>query len=178
MKKILVVLAGALVACTSGQGEVDVTATQVATFAPPAVDLQGLAAAGQTPTVTADGYVTLDLKDDLASLGGVGSLSATLSKNTLSGADLGYVRHVTATLASVDGTMPAVLASDVDVPEGSTQAELALSMTDSQLLEYLAEGKVSVHFFVTGTLPDRPITLTHTLVAHVNVQVSGSVLKL
>jgi hypothetical protein len=50
-------------------------------------------------------------------------------------------------------------------------------MTDARLLDYLSEGKVVVHFYLTGAIPDRGFTLTHTLVAHVNVAVSGSVVK-
>jgi hypothetical protein len=70
------------------------------------------------------------------------------------------------------------LTSDVDIPEGATETELPLLIGDARLLEYLSEGKVAVHFYITGNIPPRPVTLTHTMVAHLNVAVNGSVLKL
>ncbi|HZU83280.1 MAG TPA: hypothetical protein VE987_10205 [Polyangiaceae bacterium] len=165
----------ALTGCTNGQAQVDVTATNVATFpAPPA------AVAEQVPdqVMATDGVVTLDLKGDLDSLANVGNLTAAVSKNALSGQDLDVLQHVRVTIAAADGQLPVQLVSDVDVPAGATELELPLLVDGSRLLEYLTEGSVLVHFYLTGTIPQRPLTLTHVMVAHVDVAVAGSVLKL
>jgi hypothetical protein len=173
MKSYIALFAFALAACTNGQAEVDVTASSAASF-------PGAPAAAQVPTggLTTDGIVTLDFQKDLASLSGMGTLSAVISKNAISGPDLSFVDHIKATITSEDGKMPIELACDVDVPKNTTEVELSLLISDSKVLEYLTEGKVAVHFYITGSIPPRPITLTHTMIAHVSVDVKGSVLKL
>ena len=83
-------------------------------------------------------------------------------------------RIVRATIADDDGAMPEVLLSDVDVPVGATEVALPLALSDDQVVSYLsAQGKVDVGLELTGTIPDRPITLTHSLVAHVSVDVAA-----
>ncbi len=175
MKPYIALCAIALVACATGQGEVDVSTSNSATF--PGVPLSAGGAQLRADPVTTEGSVTLDVQSDLASLSNLGALTAAISKNSISGPDLSVVQHIRATVETADGKMPAQLASDVDVPSSSSEVELALSMSDAQLLAYLQEGKVVVHFYVTGTIPDRPITLTHTMVAHIGIAVKGSVLK-
>ncbi|MDP9150818.1 MAG: hypothetical protein M3O36_12880 [Myxococcota bacterium] len=166
----------ACAACTNGQGEVDVTASTALTFpAAPAVVQQQ---AASLEAVTTDTLVTLDLQKDLASLSDLGTLSVSGSESSLSGGDLAFLRHIKATVAAADGTMPEQLLCDVDVPRNATTMGLPLSISDSQVLAYLKEGKVSLHFFVTGAVSDKPLTLTHTLIAHMNVAVQRSVVKL
>jgi hypothetical protein len=174
MKTSIALLALAFLGCTNGQGEVDVTSTNVATFpgAPAALPSQAADLA-----LTTEGDVTLDVQKDLESLKNLGSLSAAVSKNGVTGADLSFLQHVKLTIAAKDGQLPAQLLSDADVPQGSTEVELPMLIENSQLLDYLSEGKVTVHFAITGQLPQRPLTLTHTIVAHVDVAMSGSVLK-
>ncbi|HXN31834.1 MAG TPA: hypothetical protein VN894_08235 [Polyangiaceae bacterium] len=176
MKRYIALFAIALAACTNGQGEVDVTSTNSATF--PGVPLSAGEGQLRAESVTTEAPLALDVQSDLASLSNLGALTGVISKNSISGADLSVVRHIRATIETADGKMPAQLASDVDVPADSTEVELALSMSDAQVLDYLTEGKVVIHFYVTGTIPDRPITLTHTLVAHMGIAVKGSVWNL
>jgi hypothetical protein len=176
MKRYIALFGIALAACTNGTGEVDVTASNSATF--PGAPLPAGAAQFNGESVTTDASVTLDVQGDLASLSNLGTLTAEISKNTISGPDLAVVQHIRATIETKDGKMPAQPASEVDVPANSTEVELPLSMSDSQVLDYLTEGKVVIHFYLTGTIPDRPITLTHTMVAHMGIAMKGSVLKL
>jgi hypothetical protein len=176
MKPYLAIFAIALGACATGQGEVDVTATNSATF-PGAPPIPAGAQLG-AESVTTDGAVTLDVRSELASLSNLGTLTAAISENAISGADLSVVHHIKATIETADGKMPAQLASDVDVPPNSAEVDLALSITNAQLLDYLTEGKVVLHFYLTGSIPDRPITLTYTMVAHMAIAVKGSLLKL
>src|SRR5258708_3779715 len=129
-------IALALAGCTNGQADADVTANNVASFpGAPA------AAAGQlaAQSIRTDAAVTVDVQQDLASLSNVGTPSAVISKNTVSGPDLAVVRHIKATIAAEDGKMPAELVSDVDVPKGSTEVDLPLLISDSQVLAYLQE---------------------------------------
>ncbi|HEY4013243.1 MAG TPA: hypothetical protein VGM06_07885 [Polyangiaceae bacterium] len=177
MTKIQVACWGAALAvcaaCTSGQGEVDVIADRVATF-PGIPQAQALAGV----VMTTDAVVSFDEHGDLASLGKVGTFHATIVKNSLSGSDLAFVTHVRATIAADDGAMPEVLLSDVDVPASATEVALPLALTDAQVVSYLSEGKVDIRLELTGTIPERPMTLTHSLVAHVSVDVAGSVTTL
>jgi hypothetical protein len=175
MKPYIALFAIALGACTNGQGEVDVTTSNSATF--PGVPAS-VAANLHGQSVTTEASVPVDVQKDIASLSNLGALSAAISKNTIAGPDLSVVQHIKATIETADGKMPEQLASEVDVPNGATEVELGLSMSDAQMLDYLSEGKVVLHFYLTGTIPDRPITLTHTMVAHIDIAVKGSVLKL
>jgi hypothetical protein len=175
MKRYLPLLAFALFACTNGQGEVDVTVSNQATF--PGAPAAAIQALGNQP-VTTDSFVTVDVKSDLEQIGKLGSLTAVISENLVTGSDLSFLKHVKATMETEDGSMaPAVLA-DLDVPDGATQLDLnPMLVSDATVLAYIEEGKVDIHFQITGQIPDRPITLTHSLVAHLNVAVQGSVLK-
>jgi hypothetical protein len=139
---------------------------------------RALSAAAASSAMTTEGEVTLDVHDELASMAKLGSLSAAISKDTVSGADLSLVDHVTATIAAADGTLPARLLAQVDVPPSSTEVALAAAMVDSQVLDYLKEGRVVVHFRLTGRIPEHPITLIHSLVARVDIAVASSVTKL
>ncbi|HEY4012150.1 MAG TPA: hypothetical protein VGM06_02330 [Polyangiaceae bacterium] len=175
MKRCIPLLAVALFACTNGQGEVDVTVSNQATFpgAPP-----GVAQLLANQTVTTDSFVTVDVKSDLDQIGKLGSLTAVISENVVTGADLSFLKHVTATMETEDSSMPLAVLADLDVPANATELELSpMQVSDATVLAYLSEGKVDIHFAITGQIPDRPITLTHSLVAHLNVAVQGSVLK-
>ena len=163
----------ACAACTNGQGEVDVIADRVATF-PGIPQAQALAGV----VMTTDAVVSFDEHDDLASLGKVGVVHTTIVENSLSGSDLAFVTHVHATIADDDGAMPEVLLSDVDVPVNASEVALPLALSDDQVVSYMGEGKVDIRLELTGTIPDRPMTLTHSIVAHVSVDVAGSVTKL
>jgi hypothetical protein len=171
MKRFIALFAVALGACALGQGQVDVSTSKSATFpgAPAGKDLAGV-------STTTDASLTLDFQDDLASLGNLGALSATMSQNSVSGTDLNVIRHIRATLATKDGTIPEQVASDVDVPEASTEVELPLLISDSQLLAFLSEGKVVLHVYLTGSIPEHPFTLTYMLMAQVSVAMKGSIL--
>jgi hypothetical protein len=160
-------------ACTNGQAEIDVTADHVATFpgAPQAQALAGI-------VMTTDAVVTIDAHDELSSLGDVGKVHTTIAKNEISGSDLGFVQHIRATISADDGSLPEVLLSDTDVPANATEVALPLAIADEQVVSYLSEGKANVHLELTGTIPDHAVTLTHSLVAHVSVDVAGSVTKL
>ncbi len=176
MKPYIGLFAVALVACANGQGEVDVSSTNAATFPGAPSEVPGSALAGAV--MTTEGSVTLDLRKDLASLSDLGTVSVAISQDSISGADLGFIQHIKATIESEDGKLPVQVASDVDVPAHSTEIELPLLISDSQALEFLTEGKVALHFYVTGNIPERAITLTHTIVAHVSIAVDGSIPKL
>jgi hypothetical protein len=176
MKRSIALFAIAFAACTNGQGQADVTMENTVTFGgvpagTPDIPLPNVA-------VTTDGSIALDVKGELASMGKLGSLSATVSKNQLSGESLVQIQHIKTTIATVDGTIPEEVLTDVDVPANSTAVELPLLISDAHVLDYLEEGKVTIHFYVTGIPTRQPIALTHTLVAHVDVAVQGSVLKL
>jgi hypothetical protein len=175
MKRYIPLLASALFACTNGQGEVDVTVSNQATFpaAPP-----GVAQALGNTLVTSDSFVTVDVKSDLEQIGKLGLLTAVISENVVTGSDLSFLKHVKATMESEDGSMPPAVLADLDVPANASRLELSpMQVSDATVLAYLSEGKVDIHFAITGQIPDRNITLTHSLVAHLNVAVQGSVLK-
>jgi hypothetical protein len=176
MKPYATLFAIALAGCASGQGQVDVTAANVATFpGAPAGAREQVHGAGVSST---DGYVTVDVQKDLASLSTLGALTLTVDRNGLSGPDLAFIQHIKATIVAEDGKLPIELASDVDVPKNSTDIELPLELSDERVLAYLTEGKVTIHFYVTGHIPERPLALTHTMIAHMSVAVKGSVLKI
>ncbi len=171
----------AIAACTNGQGQADVTMENAVTFPGVPASVDGVAVpVGSLPTeaLTTDGAITVDVQDELESMGKLGTLSATVSKNSLSGAELSLIDHIKTTIATADGKMPVEVLTDVDVPKNATEIDLPLSIPASEVLAYLEEGKVTIHFYVTGSLSAAPVTLTHTLVAHVDVAVQGSVLKL
>ena len=175
MKIIPAVIAVALVGCVAGREQVEVTRTQVVTFPGVVPDAHEPSATDARAT---DALVKLDMHQDLAALRALGSLVGTFSTNSLSGPGLADVTHVRVTIATTDGALPVRLLSEADVPGGSRQVELPLSMTGDQVLDYLAEGEVEVHFYITGGIPPSPIALTHTLDGRVNVAVEGSVLGL
>jgi hypothetical protein len=175
MKRYIPLLAVALFACTNGQGEVDVTVSNQATFpGAPAAVAQELA----NQTVTTDSFVTVDVQNDIAQIAKLGSLTAVISENEVTGSDLSFIKHVKATMETEDSSMPLVVLADLDVPPNATVLSLSpLQVSDATVLAYISEGKVDIHFEITGQIPDRPITLTHSLVAHLDVNVQGSVLK-
>jgi hypothetical protein len=176
MKTYIALLAVALGACTAGQGQADVTMENSVTFAgAPAGIADVPVPAGSIPM---DGAVTVDVHDEIESMSKLGTLTATVSKNALSGPSLAAIQHIRSTIATEDGKLPVELLTDVDVPAGTTELELPLLVSGAQILDYLQEGKVSIHFYVTGGILPQAITLTHTLIAHVDVAVQGSVLKL
>jgi len=176
MKRTVIALfAIALAACTNGQGQADVTLQNTVVFGgagdagiPSGVALPNVA-------VTTDGEISIDVESELASMGKLGTLSATVSKNELAGDGLLQMQHIKAMITSADGSLPELLLTDLDVPENTTSIELPLSMSDATVLEYLEEGKVTIHFYVTGLPTTQPIMLTHTLVAHIDMAVQGSV---
>jgi hypothetical protein len=176
MTRYLALLAVALGACTNGQGEVDVTSSHVASFPGAHLGARGLQLSSETQT--SDAQVTLDLKKDLDSLSQLGTLTGTVSKNTVSGPDLSRIQHIKVTIATDDGKIREQTLSDMDVPKSSSEIELPLLISSSQVIEYLTEGKVDLHIYLTGNISEQPLTLTHTLVAHMDVAVKGSVLKL
>ena len=176
MKTLALSLAVALAACTNGQGEVDVTSTHTATFPGAPAAVAGLPIADADMTTEAD--VTVNVKSELDSLDGIGALSAVISENAVSGANLAVVEHITVTIATLDGHMPAATFADVAVPSGSTSIELPAMMSGTDVLGYLKEGQVVLHFTLTGKIPEQPITLTHTLVAHLNIAVASSLASL
>jgi hypothetical protein len=181
MKRTIAALfAIALGACTNGQGQADVTLQNTVVFG-------GAADAGiaipsnvviPNVAVTTDGDISIDCESELESMGKIGTLSATVSKNELSGDGLLQIQHIKATIVSADGAFPEQLLTDLDVPENTTSIELPLSMSDAKVLDYLEEGKVTIHFYVTGLPTTQPIMLTHTLVAHIDMAVQGSVTNL
>jgi hypothetical protein len=120
MKPYIALFAIALAGCTNGQADADVTANNVAMFPGAPAPAAGQPLAAQP--MTTDGSVTLDLQQDLASLSNVGTPSAVISKNTVSGPDLAVVRHIKATIAAEDGKLPARLVSDVDVPSAAPRS--------------------------------------------------------
>ena len=171
MKTRHALLALALAACTNGQGEVDVVTSQDATF--PGVPA-GMAAQLPPGGATTRADVTLDVKGEIDSLARLGALSDSITKNAISGPDLSVLRHVNVVMALADGSKPDQTFSDVEVLAEATEIELAPRMSDAQVLEYLREGKVVLHFTLTGSISERPLTVTHTLVAHINIATSGS----
>ncbi len=159
-------------ACAVGQGEVNVTENRVATFpGAPASALVG-------ESVTTDAEVTLNLKSNLESLTNLGAVTADISKNSISGTDLSAIRHIRATLATKDGKLPEQVASEIDVPEKSTEVDLPLLMSDAQVLAYLSEGPVILHVYLTGNIPRQSFTLEYALAAHLSVAVNGSISNL
>jgi hypothetical protein len=176
MKTCIALFAIALAACTNGQGQADVTMENTVSF--PGAPAGTPDVALTSMSLTTDGAVTVNVQDELESMGKLGTLSATVSKNALSGASLAAIQHIRTTIATADGKMPEELLTDVDVPQNSTEIDLPLLISDGEVLDYLKEGKVSIHFYVTGMITQQPITLTHTLIAHVDVAVQSSVLKL
>jgi hypothetical protein len=166
----------ALFACTNGQGEVDVTTTNVATF--PAAPAAAAGPRPTTETLTAEAEIRLDVHEDLKSLANLGTLTGAISRNAISGSDLSFVQHIKTTIATQDGRMPAQVLSDADVPQDAPEIELPRLISDDLILEYLKEGKVAIRLSLTGSLPERSLSLKHTLVAHLNVAVQGSVTKL
>ena len=68
-------------------------------------------AAGQRAVLTAErDRVTSELE----SMGKIGTLSATVSKNELSGDGLLQIQHIRAMIASADGAFPEALLTDLD----------------------------------------------------------------
>jgi hypothetical protein len=175
MKRSIALFALALAACTNGQGQADVTMENTVTFAGVPAGTPDITL--PTVAITTDGSISIDVKDEIASMGKLGTLSATVSKNELAGDSLVQIQHIKTTIATADGTIAEEVLTDVDVPANSHSVELPLLLPDAQVLDYLEEGKVTLHFYVTGTPTTKPIVLTHTLVAHVNLAVQGSVLK-
>jgi hypothetical protein len=170
MKKTIALFGLAMAACTNGQGNVDVTTSNQATFPVPTP----LPAALGQSSLTTETDVTLDVHGDLASMAKVGTLGVVISQDSVSGADLALVDQVTATIATADGTMPAQPLGRAVVSPGSTEAELSSQLSDAQVLGYLQEGPVIVRLTLTGALPERAITLTYSLVAHVAIGVAVS----
>ena len=183
MKRTVLALLGiclAAAACTNGQGQADVTLQNTVVFGG-AGDAGVVVPAGVTlpdTAVTTDGEISIDCQSELASMGKIGTISATVSKNQLSGDGLLQMQHITAMIASADGSMPEQLLTDLEIPQNTTSIELPLSMSDAKVLDYLEEGKVTIHFYVTGQPTTQPIMLTHTLVAHIDMAVQGSVTNL
>jgi hypothetical protein len=174
MKMYCALFAIAFTACATGQGEVDVTTSHDAAFPGVPADVASRMPPGG---VTSEADLTLDLKDDIDSLAKFGTVSAAITKNTISGSSLAVVRHITVTMATQDGKMPVQPFADVQLSRDSTDVELVSRMGDAQVLAYLREGKVVLHLTLTGNIPEQSLSLTHTLVAHVNIAVNGSVLK-
>jgi hypothetical protein len=172
MKTCVGLCAFALGACAVGQGEVNVTENRVATFPGAPVS----AVVGES--VTTDAEVTLDLKSNLDSLTNLGAVTVDISRNSISGADLATIRHIRATLATKDGKIPEQVASDLDVPEKSTELDLPLLMSDAQILAYLSEGPVILHVYLTGNIPEQSFALEYALAAHLDVAVNGSISNL
>jgi hypothetical protein len=175
MNKYIGLFAVGLFACTNGQGHVDVTSEDIVTF--PAPSAVTGAQSHEDAALTTDAELTLDLHGDLQSLSNLGPLSGSVSKDTVSGSDLAFVRHIQATIGSSDGTMTSSLLCDVDVPRGVTSFDIPRLISDGLLFEYLSEGKVIVNLAVAGDLPPRQLTITHTLVAHMDIAMQGSVAK-
>ncbi len=184
MKRTILALLGiaalATSACTNGQGQADVTLQNTVVFGGVGDAGVALPANVMLPNVavTTDGEISFDCQSELASMGKIGTLSATVSKNELSGNGLLQMQHIRAMILSADGSMPEQLLADIDIPENSTSIDLPLSMSDAKVLDYLEEGKVTIHFYVTGLPTTQPIMLTHTLVAHIDMAVQGSVTSL
>lgn len=167
----------AMAACTNGQAEVNVLETNVASFAAPSPEQVALAQAVSQAglTMSTDGHVTFDIHNDLKSLGDLGSISADVQENTLSGAELGALQHIHLEIAPADGSLPSIVVSDVDIASGSTTVPLPLLVSSDTLLKYLGEGKIDLHFWVTGTLPSTSFQLTHTIAARLAVATSGPI---
>jgi len=166
----LLLAASGGVACTNGHGEIDVTSAASLSF-PAATASPGAAAR------SSEADLSWDFHEDLGSAEQAGALTLGISSDSLGGADLAGVSHVLVTIETADGILPARPLVDVDIVGGTT-AELPHVLSDSDLLGYFVEGPVVVRFTISGNLPERPIALTHSLVAHVDVAVSTSVEKL
>lgn len=176
MKRFVALLAIVVGACTQGDAEFDVTQTHVASF--PGVPASVLARSTPGQVLTASAPITLDARSELDQFGNLGSMTLSISENQLSGTDLGLLQHVSATIATADGKMPSQPLSDVDVPAGSTLVNLPLLLSDADVLQYLMEGPITITLTVSGTLSAQPLTLTHTIVGHVDVAVDKSPLSL
>jgi hypothetical protein len=165
-----------MMACTNGQAELEVSTVQQAVFAAPSAQIATLAKPGTS--LTSETELKVDVHDELASMAKAGPLTITFDSDRLSGADLSVVDHVSVVIGAADGTMPTRTLGTFAVPPGSIAVELSPVMPDAQLLEYLREGPVAFHFTLTGSLPDRSISLGYSLAAHVAIAVAGSVDKL
>jgi hypothetical protein len=174
MRTGLILLAAVLAACTQGQGEVDISETHVATFSAVAANspLQALATLPQSVDTT----IYMDLRQELSTLGDIGSPSLKVTKNEITGSAVANLQHFAVTIASKDGTLAETPLSDVEVPANSTSIDLPLLISPAELLDYLKEGSVALHLFATGTLPTQEITLTHTFEGHIDVEVHKSLL--
>jgi hypothetical protein len=165
-EKTLLLLALATPACIAGSAGADVRSSSAVTF--PASPVP-------TAEATTGSDVSLDVHDQLRSLGKVGSLNVDLASDALSGDDLSFIDEVTGTIASTDGSMPvepfvhAVLTGD------KTEVTLTPAMSNARIVAYLESGPVTLHFTLTGRLPARSIQLTHALVVHVDLSVTSSV---
>src|SRR5271165_2660735 len=100
MKKYIALFGFALAACTNGQGEVDVTSVDMAEFPAPPPSVSAGQLVGQT--VTTDASLSVDVHKDLESLSNLGSLSGSISKETVSGPDLSLIHHIQATIGAAD----------------------------------------------------------------------------
>ncbi|MGA2451168.1 MAG: hypothetical protein ABTD50_21110 [Polyangiaceae bacterium] len=174
MKVGWMLLAATLAACTEGEGQLDVSEVHVATF--PAFAATGPLQSLMAQPQSVDTVIYVDLRSELSTLGDLGSPSMTVTKNEVSGTAVANLQHFAVTIAARDGTIAEKPLSDVDVPPNSTSVELPLLISTGELLDYLKEGSVALHLYATGTLPTQPITLTHTLDAHVAVAVHKSLL--
>jgi hypothetical protein len=171
MKKTIALFGLAMAACTNGQGNVDVTTSDQATFPAPVA----LPAAMGQVSLTTETDVNLDVHDELASVAKVGTLSVAISQDSVSGPDLALVDQVIATIAAADGTMPVQPLGRAIVQPGSTEVGLSSLLSDAQVLGYLQEGPVVVHLTLTGALPEQAIRLNYALHAHVAIGVAVSV---
>lgn len=177
MKKLIALFtlattaAMALAGCAAGQGQVDVSTSHTATFPGITPDAAKLLPPGD---MTTNAAVTLDVSKDIAQLSGYGKITATISKDSVEGSDLAFIHRIKATILTTDGKLPAVLLADVEVPANSQEVPLTALISNDQILNYLAEGQVSLEFELTGAIPAQPVTLTHSLVAHLDVAMQGS----
>ncbi len=169
MKIAIGILSVALGACVAGQADANLTSTHEASFPAPS---------GASTSLTTSADVDVDVHDTIESIGRVGAVQIAISRDSLAGADLAFVERISATVAASDGTLPARALADFAVPAGSTRVEIQTLTSDADLAAYLREGKVVVHFVLSGALPRRPLVLTHEIGARVEVSVSTSVDKL
>ncbi len=174
MKLIAALATIPLVGCLQGQESFDVTSTDAVTFPGlPAAAAQAIPSGQST-----DSHLLVDVHENIAALRQQGVLSAAFSQNSLTGDGLAQVGHVRATIASADGAMPVALLSDTDVPAASNEVQLPLSIPGDQLLQYLGEGKVDIHFFLVGNISADSVKLTHTLTLHMTVAVNEPITRL
>jgi hypothetical protein len=169
MKYSWLPILAALVACTEGQGQIDVTETHEASFPGLAADSPLRAMMGSTSS--AETTIHVDARSYLSSIGDVGTMNLSVTKNEITGTDLSFLQHLTVTIAATDGTIPERMLSDVDVPPDAHTLDLPLLIPAADLLNYLKEGPISLQLIGTGTLPPQEITVTHSLEAHVTVEV-------